>query len=170
MLGTRVTAALQARGLKLTRARSAVLHVLSATDEHLKVAEIHTRARRIDHRIGLASVYRAMRLLTDLNLVRHIHMDHRHRHYARTTERHCHHIVCRTCGTTVEFLDCQADALVRLLTRRTKFRIDGHCMDFFGACPACLRRGAAAAPPSSQGGPQRVIVHAEARRARSSRR
>jgi hypothetical protein len=42
----------------------------------------------------------------------------------------------------VEFSDCQADAMVRVLARRTKFRIEGHCMDFFGQCPACLRRSA----------------------------
>jgi hypothetical protein len=69
----------------------------------------------------------------------------------------------------VEFLDCQADILVRVLTRRTKFRIDGHCMDFFGECPTCLRREADAAPRSSQRGPQRAIVRADSRRARSSR-
>src|SRR5512137_980606 len=121
MLATPLTRALQAQGLKLTRARLAVLQVLTATTEHLKVAEVHRRARRIDKQIGLASVYRTMSLLTGLNLVKHVHMDHRHRHYARATERHCHHIVCTTCGAAVEFLDCQADILVRVLTRRTKF-------------------------------------------------
>ena len=138
---TRLTRALQAQGLKLTRARLAVCRVLTETTEHLKVAEVHRRARRIDGRIGLASVYRTMDVLERLKLVKHVHMDHRHRHYATATDGHCHHlVVCRTCGVVVEFSDCQADAMVRVLARRTKFRIEGHSMDFFGQCPACLRR------------------------------
>ncbi len=138
-----LTRALQAEGLKLTHARLAVCRVLAETVEHLKVAEVHRRARRIDGRIGLASVYRIMDVLERLSLVKHVHMDHRHRHYATATDGHCHHLVCRTCGMVVEFSDCQADAMIRVLARRTKFRIDGHCMDFFGQCPQC-RRGTAA--------------------------
>ena len=140
MSAERIAKALQDRGVKLTRGRLAVLQVLTDTSEHLKIAEVHRRALRIDDRIGLASVYRTMDILARLNLVKHVHMDHRHRHYARTTEGHCHHLVCRSCGVVVEFSDCRVDGLVRLLSRRTKFRIEGHCMDFFGQCPDCRGR------------------------------
>lgn len=139
---TTLMRAFRTQGLKLTRSRLAVWRVLTDTTEHLKVAEVLRRARRIDGRIGLASVYRTMDLLERLRLVKHVHLDHRHRHYATATDGHCHHLVCRTCGVVVEFSDCQADAMVRVLARRTKFRIEGHCMDFFGQCPACLRRSA----------------------------
>jgi len=128
------------RGVIVTRSRLAVLRVLTDTREHLKVAEVHRRAKQIDGRIGLASVYRTMDLLARLQFVKHVHMDHRHRHYARATDGHCHHLVCRSCGVVVEFSDCQTDQLVRTLTRRTRFRIEGHCMDFFGQCPDCRRQ------------------------------
>ena len=137
-----LTRALQAQGLKLRRARLAVCRVLGETDAHFTVAEVHRRARRTDGRIGLASVYRIMDVLERLGLVNHVHMDHRHRHYATATDGHCHHLVCRTCGVVVEFSDCHADAMIRVLARRTKFRIEAHCMDFFGQCPTCLRRSA----------------------------
>lgn len=135
--------ALHDQGLKLTRVRRAVLQVLAATSEHLKVAEVHRRAREIDGRIGLASVYRTMELLARLRLVKHVHIEHRHRHYARIREHHGHHLVCNGCGLVVEFSDCQLERLTRALARRTKFRIEGHCMDFFGRCRDCRRRPAA---------------------------
>jgi len=152
---TRLTRALQVQGLRLTRARLAVCRVLAEATEHLKVAEVHRRARRIDGRIGLASVYRTMGVLERLTLVKHVHMDHRHRHYATATEGHCHHLVCRTCGVVVEFSDCQADAMVKVLVRRTKFRIEGHSMDFFGQCPACVRGSAPASRSPVRGRPER---------------
>ena len=132
--------ALQQQGLKLTSSRKAVLEVLAASAEHLKVAEVHRRARKIDPRVGLASVYRTMDLLERLRLVRHVHVEHRHRHYARINEHHGHHLVCNGCGLVVEFSDCQLERLTRTLARRTKFRIEGHCVEFFGQCCACRTR------------------------------
>lgn len=138
--------ALQNQGLKLTRSRLAVLQVLAATSEHLKVAEVHRRAREIDGRIGLASVYRTMELLARLRLVKDVHVEHRHRHYARIREHHGHHLVCNGCGLVVEFSDCQLERLTRALARRTKFRIEAHCMEFFGQCRDCRRRLGASSP------------------------
>ena len=126
--------ALHAHGHKLTRARVVVLQVLATATAHLKVAEVHRRAREIDGRIGLASVYRTMELLKRLRLVKHVHIEHRHRHYARLRAHHGHHLVCNGCGLVVEFSDCPLDRLIRALARRTKFRIESHCMDFFGQC------------------------------------
>ncbi|HYL81269.1 MAG TPA: Fur family transcriptional regulator [Candidatus Acidoferrum sp.] len=129
--------ALHDRGLRLTRSRLAVLQVLSASAEHLKVAEVHRRARQIDGRVGLASVYRTMELLAQMGLVKHVHLDHRHRHYASITEDHSHHLVCTSCGLAVEFSDCRLERLTRTIARRTDFKIEGHCMEFFGRCARC---------------------------------
>ena len=132
--------ALQTQGHKVTRSRMAVLQVLAGTSEHLKVAEVHRRAREIDSRVGLASVYRTMDLLERLRLVKHVHVEHRHRHYASITEDHSHHLVCTGCGLTVEFNDCRMEKLERVIARRTQFRIEGHCVEFFGQCRKCRSR------------------------------
>ncbi|HXZ44270.1 MAG TPA: Fur family transcriptional regulator [archaeon] len=137
MPGSELTKVLHNQGLRLTRSRRAVLEVLAASSEHLKVAEVHRRARRIEPRVGLASVYRTMDLLERLHLVKHVHMEHRHRHYARITGHHGHHLVCNGCGLVVEFTDCQLERLTRTLARRTKFQIEGHCVEFFGRCRKC---------------------------------
>ena len=125
------------RGLKLTRSRQAVLEVLTSTSGHLKVAEVHRRARRLDPGIGLASVYRTLDLLARLQLVKPLHTEHRHRHYVRANGQHGHHLVCTGCGLAVEFADCQLERLMQTLARRTRFRIDGHFMEFFGRCAKC---------------------------------
>ncbi len=132
--------ALESNGLKVTRARMAVLQVLDTSPEHLKVAEVHQRARMLDPQVGLASVYRTMDLLEKLHLIKHVHVEHRHRHYARISEHHGHHLVCNGCGLVVEFNDCQLERLTRSLARRTKFRIEGHCVEFFGQCRKCRSR------------------------------
>ncbi len=139
MYATELSQALHVHGHKMTRSRMAVLQVLAATSEHLKVAEVHRRAREIYAHVGLASVYRTMGLLARLRLVKDVHVEHRHRHYARVTEHHGHHLVCNGCGLVVEFSDCHVERLTRALARRTKFRIEGHCMEFYGQCLDCRR-------------------------------
>jgi len=147
-----MTQALRSRGLKLTQARQAVLQVLGTASGHLRVTEVHRRARRIAPGIGLASVYRTMELLARLNLVRPVHMEHRHRHYARVEEVHGHHVVCTGCGLVIEFSDCGVDRLARSLAKRTRFRIDDHSIELYGRCPTCRRRSQAA-PPTRDGRP-----------------
>lgn len=142
--------ALHNQGLRLTRSRAAVLQVLADSSEHLKVAEVHRRARLIEPGVGLASVYRTMDLLERLRLVKHVHVEHRHRHYARTDEHHGHHLVCNGCGLVVEFSDCRLEGLTRTLARRTKFRIEGHCVEFFGQCRRCQTRSGTRPPRTGE--------------------
>jgi len=134
--------ALQQQGLKLTRSRRAVLQVIAEASDHLTVAEAHRRALTIDPAIGLASVYRTMELLERLGMVRHVNMNHRHRHYAPAADGHGHHLVCNGCGRVVEFSDCQVEQLAKTLARRTRFVIEGHSIELYGRCPDC-RRGPA---------------------------
>jgi Fur family transcriptional regulator, ferric uptake regulator len=130
---------LQREGLRLTRSRQTILRVLADSPDHLKVAEIHRRALIVDPKIGLASVYRTMDLLTRLGLVRQVQMNHRHRHYAPAADDHGHHLVCNGCGRVVEFSDCQVDKLAKTLARRTRFVIEGHSIELYGRCPDCRR-------------------------------
>lgn len=142
--------ALRREGLRLTRSRRTILQVLANSPDHLKVAEIHRRAQTIDAKIGLASVYRTMDLLTRLGLVRQVQMNHRHRHYAPAGDDHGHHLVCNGCGRVVEFSDCQVETLARTMARRTRFVIEGHSVELYGRCPDCRRipRQNSSTPPA----------------------
>jgi Fur family ferric uptake transcriptional regulator len=143
MAGMPLARVLQERGHKLTQSRLAVLQVLAEAGAHLKVAELHRRAQRVSAGISLASVYRTLELLAQLGLVTRVHTDHRQRHYAPMSHGHAHHLICNGCGRVVEFTDCRMDALARRLARRARFRIESHCLEFFGRCQEC--RSAASA-------------------------
>jgi Fur family ferric uptake transcriptional regulator len=125
---------------KLTRPRRLVLEVIAEADHHLTPAEVYRKAKARNPRLGLTSVYRTLELLARLGLVQHIHMNHRHRHYAPVRRDHGHHLVCNGCGRVVEFADCDLEGLARRLARRTRFTIEGHSVELFGRCPDCQPR------------------------------
>ena len=131
--------ALRNHGFKLTRARRALLQVLGQASVHLKAADLHRAVRAIDPSVGLASVYRTLNLLSRLGLLRLVHTNHRHRHYAQATHEHAHHLLCNDCGRVVEFSDCQVERLIKTLARRTRFVIEEHSIELYGRCPDCRR-------------------------------
>ena len=67
---------LKEKGLKVTRQRLVVLEVLAGNaEEHLTAEEIYDRVKADNPDIGLATVYRTVQLLLELELIDRISLD-----------------------------------------------------------------------------------------------
>ena len=62
--------ALRSDGVRITRQRTAILEVISNSDDHPDAAEVHKRAKEIDDTVSLATVYRLLGALAEKGLVR----------------------------------------------------------------------------------------------------
>src|SRR6185503_326438 len=97
---------LSSRGLRQSGPRRVIARVFfeSGEDEHLGLDEILKRARRRDKRIGYATVYRTMKLLTQLGLAHERRFSDGFARYERAAEgSHHDHLICTRCGSIVEF-------------------------------------------------------------------
>jgi Fur family ferric uptake transcriptional regulator len=133
---------LEMRGHRVTESRRRVLAAILAQPPHFTVDDVLSATRRV----GRATVFRTMKLLTDLNIVCRVLMEDGALHYRLSTRGHHHHLVCRDCGRVEDFSQCDVDALVRDLARATSYEIEGHWLEVYGRCDACrvLQRKAAA--------------------------
>lgn len=129
--------ALRRGGFKLTAPRRAVLQVLENSDNHLSPAEIFARARAIYPSLGLTTVYRTLDLLTAMGYLRPAYLGDNSQRYATHTGGHHHHLLCSACGAVVEVEECGLASLADSLMQRTRFRIDGHYLEFYGLCERC---------------------------------
>ena len=129
-------ARLRGAGYKLTPARLAVLQVIEGKHEHLNPAQILAQARTVHPRIGRATVYRTLDLLTQLGVVRPIYVGETGPLYIRTRGGH-HHMVCSDCGRIIDFDDCVAGEMIEDLRERYGFEITSHLLEFYGTCAAC---------------------------------
>lgn len=124
-----------------TRARSAVLTVLTTRPHPLRAEEIHRALR--DPRINLSSVYRALRLFHTLRIVRRVELGDGAARYelADDYRAHHHHLVCDACGRIEDVAACPVDeaGLKRQIRRRIGFAIRSHVLELFGLCRSCLR-------------------------------
>jgi Fe2+ or Zn2+ uptake regulation protein len=68
----------------------------------LTARDLHERLERQGERVGLATVYRSLRALSDAGEVDQIRTDDGETAYRRCSRGHHHHLVCRSCGRTVE--------------------------------------------------------------------
>ena len=134
---TRLTTALAARGYKLTQPRRAVLRVVAETGASLTPAEIHARAKKFYAQTSLVTVYRTLDVLVECGAIRRVHQSDGCHAYARASEGHAHHVICESCRSVVEFDGCDLGDLLAAVQRRTGFRVEGHWLELFGACPDC---------------------------------
>ncbi|MXO73655.1 transcriptional repressor [Altererythrobacter aerius] len=120
------------RGLRITDQRRVIARVLSESDDHPDVEQVHKRASAIDPRISIATVYRTVRLFEEAGILdRHDFGDGRAR-YEAAPEAHHDHLIDVETGKVVEFVDPELEALQRQIAAKLGYRLVDHRMELFG--------------------------------------
>src|SRR5690606_25728686 len=130
-------------GLRITGPRREVVEAICAREMPFSADEVYDELRAAGSSTGRATVFRTLDLLVGLRLLGRVHRPDGSHGYVLREPGHRHHLVCSTCGTVVEFQDCNVAALADELADRTRFRIEGHWLEFFGVCADCQSRDAA---------------------------
>lgn len=129
---------LEGKGLRLTDRRSLILNVFLKREGHMTPEELYRLVERRDRSVGQATVYRALKLLTESGMAREVDFgDGVVRYEHAFGHEHHDHLVCLKCKTSIEVLDPDIEALQERLAERHGFRMKGHRMDMFGICSAC---------------------------------
>ncbi len=134
-----ILARLQERDYKLTPQRQLVVQTLLRNPEkHLSAEDVYHLVRQENPDIGLATVYRTLDLLSELDVLRKIEFgDGRTRYELREQAHHHHHLICTACGKVEEFGEDLLEALEEQVARQSGFRVTDHQVKFYGLCRAC---------------------------------
>ncbi len=133
---------LRQQGLKSTAQRDDIAHVFFASNRHISVEELYIEVKRINPRIGYATVYRTMKLLTECGLAVERHFRDGEARYESQAEGHHHdHMICEGCGKIIEFTEERIETLQATVAQRLGFQITGHKMELYGRCADCQRTG-----------------------------
>ncbi|MBB5517554.1 Fur family transcriptional regulator [Amphiplicatus metriothermophilus] len=120
------------KGMRMTEQRRVIARVLSESDDHPDVEEIHRRATEIDPRISIATVYRTMRLFEDAGVVeRHDFQDGRSR-YEEASERHHDHLIDLKSGEVIEFVNEEIERLQKKIAEEHGYRLVAHRLELYG--------------------------------------
>ena len=122
----------------MTRQRAAVSRALASAEGFQSAQSLHEAMRRSGESVGLTTVYRHLQSLADAGEVDVLRTADGESVYRRCqVEDHHHHLVCRSCGATVEVTGPAVERWATAVAAKHGFRDVSHTVEVFGTCPAC---------------------------------
>ncbi len=138
---------LKEKGLKVTHQRLLILSVLEQNSgRHMTAEDIYELVAEDYPEIGLATVYRTLQLLWDMQLVDRISLDDGCVRYEighlleDETKHNHHHLICRSCGREIPFAADLLDDLEHHIEDTAGFRVMDHELKFYGLCRECVKK------------------------------
>lgn len=120
------------KGLRMTEQRRVIARVLSDSDDHPDVETVYARASAVDKRIGLATVYRTLRLFEEASILeRHDFGDGRAR-YEETPDEHHDHLIDVQSGDVIEFTSPEIEALQKKIAEQLGYKLIDHRLELYG--------------------------------------
>jgi len=131
-------------GYKMTGQRQAILRIVrEEKNRHLCTEEIFGEVKKKYPSIGLATIYRSLRLFEKLGIVRHVLFDDGCMRFQiiDSQEKHQHHhLVCEMCGAVIDVNEDLLGSVEEKLQTEMGFAVKDHKVQFFGICKNCAAR------------------------------
>jgi Fur family ferric uptake transcriptional regulator len=120
-----------------TRQRRAVAAALAGFDDFRSAQEIHDLIKEQGDSVGLATVYRTLSALADAGEVDMLRNEDGEAIWRSCSDTHHHHLVCRSCGATVEVEGPGVERWTSSIAGEHGYADISHTLEIFGTCPTC---------------------------------
>ncbi len=137
--GEVMSEALRRDGRRLTAQRALLLRIIEEANEHLDAEAIHRRAQEQGARMSLSTVYRTLKVLADIGLLRELHFDEEHHHFERALGEH-YHLYCLECGEVSEYWPPDGGRRLREVAEQCDFELVTARLELQGFCRRCRVR------------------------------
>lgn len=124
-------------GQRHTQQRDAIFKIIKNSKGPLAVNDIHQLAQNEGHSIGIATVYRTIKLLLEGDEIKSVTLPDGQLRYEVSALEHHHHFHCTRCGLVIDINKCCAHFL--------DDDVDGHLIEtheitMFGICKSCRKK------------------------------
>jgi len=124
--------------LKITKQRRSVLKIFLGCKKHVSVEELYNVVLKEEPKIGLATVYRTLALLTKSGLALEMDFGDGQKRYENSYRSvHHDHMLCTECGKILEFNHPLIEKYQEEVAKQKNFKITSHKLDLFGLCQDC---------------------------------
>src|SRR5262245_17371504 len=128
------------RKLKKTSQRALIWGILLESKGHPSVEQIRDLLLAKGHRIGLATIYRTLKILLSSGYVRQSKLAGMTRYEPVINQPNHLHFICNSCGKTSEFPSRKIEQLIRQITAEHGFEERYSRYVILGLCKACQRK------------------------------
>src|SRR6266487_820673 len=140
----RFLAFLDAKNLRMTAQRQAIIDTVFGTEEHFTAEQLLAWARERDRSVSRATVYRTLPLLTESGLVREMDFGKDYKFYDPNYADHPHHshIICHDCEKIVEFESEKIEKLENEISHKLGFELKTQRLQITARCQELKKLGA----------------------------
>tara|TARA_B100000787_G_scaffold61881_1_gene45396 strand:+ start:91 stop:513 length:423 start_codon:yes stop_codon:yes gene_type:complete len=119
-------------GLRMTEQRRVVAQVLETSNDHPDVEELYFRASKLDPRISIATVYRAVKLFEESGILEKLEFGDGRARYEDADRDHHDHLIDMQTGEVIEFIDPDIEALQERIAARLGYKLKDHRLELYG--------------------------------------
>ena len=129
------------KGLRSTDQRRLIVETFFKSPNHVSIEELLAQVRSQDPKVGYATVYRTLKLLTECGVAFERRFGDGLARYELADEASHHdHLICIDCGTIVEFEEERIEALQEVVAEKYGYELRSHKHEMYGVCPDCQRK------------------------------
>jgi Fur family ferric uptake transcriptional regulator len=128
------------KGLRSTDQRRLIVETFFKSPNHVSIEELLAQVRAQDARVGYATVYRTLKLLTECGVANERRFgDGLARYELADDASHHDHLICLDCGLIVEFEEPRIERLQEAVATTQGFELRSHKHELYGICSNCQK-------------------------------
>jgi len=133
---------IQSNKLKSSKRRDLIFDYVTQTQGHFTADHIYQEMVKIDPGIGIATVYRTIRLLVECGVLIEQTFGEKKGFFEVKDEksRHHDHLICTSCGKITEFHCELIENDKRRIAQQYRFKINSHKLEIYGLCSECQQQ------------------------------
>ena len=121
------------KGVRLTDQRKLIAKVMSESQDHPDVDELHKKVSKLDAKISIATVYRTVKLFEEAGIVSKHDFKGTKARYEQAPKEHHDHLIDVKSGKVIEFHDEEIENLQHKIASKLGYKLVGHRMELYGA-------------------------------------
>ena len=121
------------KGVRLTDQRRLVAKVMSESEDHPDVDELHKRVNKIDNKISIATVYRTVKLFEEAGIVAKHDFKGNKARYEQAPQEHLDHLIDINTGKIIEFVNEDIEKLQKEVAEKLGYKLVDHRLELYGS-------------------------------------
>ena len=120
-------------GVRLTDQRKLISKVMSQSEDHPDVDELHKRVSKLDNKVSIATVYRTVKLFEEVGILSKHDFKGTKARYEQATREHHDHLIDINTGEIVEFVNEDIEKLQKKVAEKLGYKLVDHRLELYGA-------------------------------------
>ena len=121
------------KGVRLTDQRKLVAKVMSESEDHPDVDELHKRVSKLDSKISIATVYRTVKLFEEAGIVAKHDFRGNKARYEQAPKEHHDHLIDVNTGEITEFVNEDIEKLQKQVAEKLGYKLVDHRLELYGS-------------------------------------